>query len=244
MSLSLNSVVHYTNFECLKSIISESAFRIKYCLEEVNSIGSAFPMICFCDIPYDQVSDHRWKYGNCSIGLTKEWARTKGINPVLYFNEGSYLDKLFRDQGKKLDEDMRSDEPKSRYWLDNFISILSFVKRVEGKIVRNGKEEIIKFYDEREWRYVPTWNELSVLKEKFGFVPSRQIYGPTYEFNKDKMNSYLSDFRVKFQLADISEIYVSIQQEIDELIDYVSGLNIYFSGELEILHTKIKLIEG
>ena len=38
-------------------------------------------------------------------------------------------------------------------------NLVSFVKPYEGKIYRNGSYFYKRFYDEREWRYVPDLSE-------------------------------------------------------------------------------------
>ena len=49
----------------------------------------AIPVVCFCDIPLSRISDHIGFYGNFGIGLTKEWAMSNGLNPLLYVSSTS-----------------------------------------------------------------------------------------------------------------------------------------------------------
>ncbi|RZJ20426.1 MAG: hypothetical protein EON51_15145 [Acinetobacter sp.] len=78
MSLSTNSIIHYTDtFKKLLGILSEG-FSIKYCAERLVVDGSkgssaAHPMISFCDIPLSQSSEHFSSYGKYGIGLSKYW---------------------------------------------------------------------------------------------------------------------------------------------------------------------------
>lgn len=83
MSISSNSVIHFTNkFDNLKGIILNSGLRVKYCLESLlldnYNLEMASPMVCFCDIPLSEVKNHINSYGSYGIGLYKIWAKEKG----------------------------------------------------------------------------------------------------------------------------------------------------------------------
>lgn len=81
MSLSSNSVIHFTNNkEALVGILQKN-FKITYCNEQILLADSVVkiqvPMVSFCDIPLSKIKDHIDKYGNYGIGLTKNWAKKK-----------------------------------------------------------------------------------------------------------------------------------------------------------------------
>lgn len=97
MPIHAQSLFHYTaTLTRLKSILADR-FRLTYCREQyilgAQSHVSCYPMVSFCDIPLMQTGDHRRKYGMYAIGLTKEWGIRKGLNPVLYIENSSYLSK-------------------------------------------------------------------------------------------------------------------------------------------------------
>jgi Putative abortive phage resistance protein AbiGi, antitoxin len=114
MSISTNSIIHYTNTSNkLKGIIKEG-FKIKYCYECLITGGvtysNAHPLISFCDIPLSDSSRHFGLYGHYGIGISKEWAKKKRINPVLYIDEDSKIaeaiiaaaKEILKDGSKKL----------------------------------------------------------------------------------------------------------------------------------------------
>lgn len=86
MSISTNSVVHYTDsIEKLKGILEEG-FRLKYCVEKFEFIPGeeqkiVYPMVSFCDIPFTEIKNHVESYGYYGIGLTKKWAKEKKAKP-------------------------------------------------------------------------------------------------------------------------------------------------------------------
>ena len=40
-------------------------------------------MLCFCDIPLNQLEDHNKWYGNYAICMEKSWAFKKNYNPYI-----------------------------------------------------------------------------------------------------------------------------------------------------------------
>lgn len=178
MAISTNSIIHYTtNIESLKNILSDG-FRVKYCYESVNSKGNgrlhaAFPMVCFCDIPLSQVKEHLDSYGDYGIGLKKEWAKSKHLNPVLYFDQDSELMNFMRVEFERLVTKAKANQIERKDY-EVFFRIIAFSKNYEGGLKRKGI--IIKnyrFYNEREWRYVPNAATLGTAKL---WVSEKKLY--------------------------------------------------------------------
>ncbi|WP_405225607.1 abortive infection system antitoxin AbiGi family protein [Dokdonia sp. Asnod1-B02] len=92
MGLSPSTLFHFTSKTGLKGILRDN-FKIKYCLENINhnkrNLEIAIPMVSFCDIKISEITDHIEKYGSYGIGLSKEWAHEKGLNPLLYLTAKS-----------------------------------------------------------------------------------------------------------------------------------------------------------
>ena len=105
MAISTNSVIHYTDtLDKLKGIL-EHGFKVKYCIETLITKGNkkvdgAYPMVSFCDIPLSAISSHVDSYGYYGIGLSKTWAKTKGLNPVLYVDQDSDIGEAIYKQLK------------------------------------------------------------------------------------------------------------------------------------------------
>ena len=236
MAISTNSIIHYTDtIEKLKGILTEG-FQVKYCLEEVATktgvkIRGAFPMVCFCDIPLSSTKNHLASYGYYGIGLHKYWATINGLNPVIYIDEASdisfSLSKLFLG-GKKENGEHDTD------YVINSIKIFSYLKNYEGALLRAGRnEEKYRFYDEREWRYVPN-NEL--------MGDATNVAMPeNYLADKEKYNKPIEHIKLNFSINDISYIIVKEEKDIPEITKHLR--NIYAEKctviELEILLTRI-----
>ncbi len=179
MAVSSNTLFHVTNKkENLYNILREQAFRVHYCLETFSmnfisettttpdskgTMGRYIPMVSFCDIPLRDIKPHFEKYhGVGAIGLSKEWGIEKGLNTVLYTHHKSKLtEKLIQfflnnfeqystDFGKKT-----TDELYRSFWY-----VLCHTKNYKGIIKTSHVDHNNLAYDEKEWRFVPTDQEL------------------------------------------------------------------------------------
>jgi hypothetical protein len=108
--------------------------------------GYRVPMVCFCDIPLGQIKEHLGWYGNFAIGIKRDYARMHGINPVWYLHSDNLiLKKLYKS--------------KDHYELKES-PILPYIKQFLGfQKISDGTKKKKKFYDEREWRYIPQKDE-------------------------------------------------------------------------------------
>lgn len=235
MGLSPSTLFHFTNKTGLKGILKDN-FKIKYCFEEIEHIEKpvsiAIPMASFCDIKISEIIDHIEKYGYYGIGLSKEWAIEKGLNPVVYINSKSaFSNKLISTVRK-----FNSMDGLERVDQDNLSNLVRYIKIYEGDLKRKGK--IIKNYryaDEREWRYVPEMK----IKEKFlGWLVKGQYDSAV---KKRAENAKLKDERLFFNANQILYIIVKKESEINEIINHirnVKGMN-YTMEEIDRLTTRI-----
>lgn len=254
MAISASSIIHYTEeFETLCSILSEKGFRISYCSEKVVTRGNksfsfGIAMISFCDIP---LSDYKKQfkrskdenlgyYGDYGIGLSKEWAKKNGLNPVLYIDTNSYAGtalrksvELFKNLNAKTNTDIKSRELKE-FEKNEFAQFACYAKNYQGDLHRKGKcvKKQYKYYDEREWRYVPQSDKINDL----GVI----LDNDDYLKNKDTHNNQIKEFNLNFSISDISYIIVKDETEISNLILLLKRtFKEENSNDLEILFTKI-----
>lgn len=235
MSISTNSIIHYTDdISTLKLIIKEG-FKIKYCGEKLKlgtgGSNAAHPMISFCDIPLSESQKHFDAYGKYGIGLTKKWAIEKGINPVLYIDHNSLFAKSLQ---KLLEERRKASTNFTKAQSSQILQIKAYAKNYSGPLKRRSIDNPnYKFYDEREWRLVPNSKEINDA--------SFSIDLKNYEKDKEKYNQEIADCRIKFDAKDISYIIVEHTSQIPDLIkflrdDYSDKCS---AKELDILFSKI-----
>ena len=239
MGLSSNSIIHFTNTKRkLLSILKEN-FKVKYCVENIDfdernyPLRIASPMVSFCDIPLSEIKNHIGKYGSYGIGLTKEWAIRKGLNPVIYIqSESNFAKSFWRFYDMYIyDSEVRMDELDDMRF--HVLDILRYMKNYENRLERKGK--IIKKYrfsDEREWRYVPERNN------DFDMQLSKEFYSNKKQ--EEDANKNLSKLRLTFEADDIKYIIIKDDSEIAEFIDTIrkSVGNKYSYNDVERLMTR------
>lgn len=246
MAISTNSVIHYTErIDYLTGIIKSQGFRLKYCCEDLDvlmnkPINSAFPMVSFCDIPLSEVKNHIDSYGSYGIGLSKSWAKKNKLNPVLYLEKESGFSSHINQQVQKiffiLDKihSNKKVEKCELNLLQDTVILISYCKNYEGPLIR-GKinTENYRFYDEREWRYIPTKKEIKNAP--------LSLQGDQYRIEKEKYNDAISDIFLEFSFNDISYIIIDSENEIPEILNTLNEVyeNTCTTRELKILSTKI-----
>lgn len=208
MAISSNTLFHFTpEFKYLKQSIEEGLWP-RYCIEKKwNSKDLAIPMLCFCDIPLSQMKDHideKKGYGCYGIGICKSFARDNKITPVTYLYQGSVM------------------RNKIEYYLSNYTTpsdnlkkmdfeelMLYYVKKVSG--YNNNSELKRKFYNEREWRYIPQISKDIHLEILSG------------DYNEDEIKNEYSERTVKSKVQlkpeDISYIIVKDEGEVKKMVE-------------------------
>ena len=212
MAISTNSIIHYTNsIDKLKAILKEG-FKLKYCKEilklDDGQSNAAHPMISFCDIPLSESIKHFETYGHFGIGLTKDWAVRNGINPVLYIDKSSLIANSIHTLIKARREATSNLTSEQKNLV---LKIKSYAKNYSGDLTRNGKTiKDYRFYDEREWRLVPSKDILGTA--------SFSVDGTSYASSKDSYNAKLEAIRIEFAHTDISYVIVENTIQIPEII--------------------------
>ncbi|CAM3835911.1 abortive infection system antitoxin AbiGi family protein [Aquirufa aurantiipilula] len=172
--------------------------------------GYRVAMACFCDIPLSLIKEHFDWYGRYGIGIKRTYARELGVKPVWYVTSESQLVKSLI-KNKELNEYERK-------------HLLPYLKQFIGnQEYKDGKEKRKKFYDEREWRYIPNNSLVEPL-----FSTNRK----SIPQNKDEKH------RMKLNLSAIEYIIINKENEFDKItpiLKTLSNENVRF----EVLLSKI-----
>lgn len=206
-------ILHFTNsYDSLKGIVDLKGFKLAYCSEVFTVQGqrissAAHPMVCFSAFSKKDLIGRNITYGRYGIEMRKEWVEAKKITPVLYVDGSSQvalaLKKLLRarqgNEAFSFPDELRL----------SVMQLKCFTKNTKG-FNSYFEQEDFKFYEENEWRFVPTLSELS------GAYISQNL--STYENNKLKHELKLSGQVLDFELKDIKKVYVQNKSEITDLI--------------------------
>jgi len=156
-----NTLFHFTRtLTNLKSILRDG-LRLSYCFEEfVNGHGIAIPMVCFCDIPLLRTPQHRKRYGNYMIGLTKDFFRNETdfqLNPVMY-RYSMFVKNMGVDSFKTQIEMI---EHSSAYEMQHYIYENNYTKLID-------EDGVNKVFDKDE--------NLKYKLEQISFAKTNQLY--------------------------------------------------------------------
>jgi len=245
MALSSNSIIHFTkSIVTLKGILKNN-FKLSFCEETVKiqdrTVQIMVPMICFCDIPLSEVKAHISKYGRYGIGLTKEWAQKKGLNPVLYVEQDSNLSKSLNSSYADFILHKKIDFSTWRESEKNVLDIFRYMKNYQGGLSKKGKtEESYRFSDEREWRYVPDIMSGSPIA-----VPSKYYKRKSNAEEVKALKKQVEELRLEFTPNDIKYLIIKNDGEITSVINILKetkGKN-YSYHDVERLTTRILTAE-
>ena len=238
-NISANTLFHFTrNINNLKDILKEG-FKPNFCIEHWENIWDfstdvEIPMVCFCDIPISQLRNHINTYGKYAIGLTKEWAKLYEITPVLYTHNNS---SILRHYNKIIgNRRVSDDESISAY--NSYRHVLQYIKPYEGKLPNN--DEIIRFYNEREWRYVPELDE--ELHKNILPIPNNM--NPLNDEQRALLENNIKNKFLIFEPNDIRYIIVEKDKEIADMVDYINDtFQDYSHKDVKLLTTRIISME-
>ena len=223
-AISSDTLFHFTERDNLLGIL-ENEFYPHFSLEhyqinETTSFKIGIPMVCFCDIPLSMTYTHMIHYGNYGIGMSKEWAKRNRLNPVIYLHSGSeatelfdnVLDSISRDITgvRKIGIEIQSLIRQS----DMLFKLFTYTKPFDGKINLEDKVEYRKFYDEREWRYVP---DISVCDVEQLLLLESQFVEPFLSHENEK----LKKSKLRFEPDDINYIIIKDESERLDLIQRI-----------------------
>ena len=236
MAISANTLFHFTSrYDTLIKILKSSFFP-RLCLEKVfwhpEDEKWAIPMVCFCDIPLSNIAEHTQKYGNYAIGIKKTWAIEQEVTPVLYVHDNSsFIGHGLDALNWSLELSVKDPEHLNER-LAQVMSMFFMMKPYEGYQERDGKRKKVRFYDEREWRYIPPigGTQLNFLTEdKYNNKNQR-----------DNINSFNEQYGVNFNPDVINYIIVEKEDEIVPLMHELHSIKgDFLYNSVELLSSRI-----
>lgn len=246
--ISSNTLFHFTNSAEKIINIIRNGFTPRFCLEKFgddflfeteNKDEMAIPMTCFCDLPLSQIDNHLEFYGSYGIGLSKDWGKQKGLTPLTYIHDNSTQIKYLKQianltKNVMFKVDGLEKSPLEENPIYALFELSGFYKPYHGEMWRINKYVDKRFYDEREWRYVPFINnkEIHTRLSKDEFLN---------DIKRASANDIIAeDYSLKFKCEEVKYIIVRKESEMIALFDAIDSMSNQFSeSERKILKTKI-----
>ncbi len=248
-TISSNTLFHFTNSADNIIKIIKTGFEPRFCLEEfitqlitgqkADKVEVAIPMTCFCDLPLSMIDSHLDFYGSYGIGLSKQWGQSKGLTPITYIHDNSTQIKYLAQVASLIFQAFKGELdfqnlPIEKNPLVALSELSAFFKPYTGEMWRKNKYEMIRFYDEREWRYVPFLNlsdiHYRLKKEEF-----------LNEIKRASANEVIArNFPLTFEYSDIKYLIVNTESEMVALSDALDMMHdLYTEEHRKVLKTKI-----
>jgi hypothetical protein len=236
MQISSDSLYHFTNnIEVIKSILLDR-FRGSYCKETLNYNGEItplyIPMISFCDIPLKTYSNLGAIYGKFGIAMTKNWGIKQKLNPVLYIDKNSRLLENFVEALKGslttvaiasqiLNNNQNQQGATITKNLTNSVEYLTYslyhTKHYQDNLPKLDNKEY-RFYDEREWRYIPEFQcavcQLKKTKEEYLAWRGQSENKPL-----------LDEVQLEYDYSEIEHIVVEKKENVHEIIKLIKNID-------------------
>jgi hypothetical protein len=213
-NISSDSLFHFIRQrDWLLEILKNKSFQARYVYEDIPEISYkvGIPMKCFCDIPLGMIKKHLTSYGKYGIGITKEYAKRYSFSPVIYIHENS-------DTLKRYLKNINNNNI-----FKNSDSLLPYFKIDESTHISSiGNKIIDRYYDEREWRYIPPEPEfLDFSKFDMEMFQNVWLLGENQKLDKDP-----TKYALPFEYDDITYIFVQRQIDVDSVIKEIHKIKI------------------
>lgn len=242
-SLYPDILFHFTDKNGLYKIL-ENNFRLSYSKEKIEGLTTKrelyVPMVSFCDLKLSQLKVHMSKYGKYGIGLSKEWANSNGLNPVMYVNKNcqftdnfnNALNKIYHDLAKLRKNEIENSIPHQYL---NVMDAYRYMKNYEGKLERENEiTNDFRFADEREWRYVPPLNNKEI---EYPFIATSNIKNKE---QKIEFNKKIENIKLYFTPNDIKYLIIENDSEINDLISHIREVKMFHdSKDVDRLSSRI-----
>ena len=209
-------IFHFTGrLDALLGILAGS-FRVSYAREKIvgkrRSIQFAVPMVSFCDIKLSDIQAHISSYGDYGIGLRKEWAIDRGLNPVMYVSKNSDLSADMIAEVKRIHQHIKGAGDKlvnksARLSLRHNMNTLRYVKNYQGDLIRRNGQTTrdYRFANEREWRYVPGMGSIDRPLLSINDIQTDEL--------KAIWNSSLAGVSLEFEPSDVKYIIIKSDED-------------------------------
>jgi hypothetical protein len=215
--------------------ILSNTFEPRYCLEKteyltanvLKNLEMAYPMVCFCDIPLSKIKKHIGVYGDYGIGLRKSWGHRKNLSPVIYTKKNARTSRNIEQMINWSATNLKNIEnEKELRDFKGFVSdFIMFTKPYYGGMYREGKMVKRRFYDEREWRWIPK------IERKDTYIHLDRVSYLNEEIRIAANRLVANHYKLAFKPDDISYLIIKNESEIDSFIESIERIKNPFDAK-------------
>lgn len=247
---SANELFHFTKkYDSIKSIMIDK-FKPFFCVEDISYMSKedenqiiAFPMVCFCDLPIERIAIHRGTYGNYGIGLTKEWGMKNSLNLVNYSYNNSCISAAYRILVKYYKErcqDLNDDLNNQFRTACNILLMTSkpYVGKMFNKADKKWSDESVRFYNEREWRYLPLVDRLDWSYSLEDYAGNYDVFLKAADNEQPKIQKQCP---LDFTVNDITHIFLKYRSEKETFLNDIR--NSYSEADLNRIESLMYIEE-
>ncbi len=164
--------------------------------------------------------------------MAKTWAIQKRLNPVMYVKTGAELSDWIYRITNNIAKLSAAENAYVRECKAGMVFMLRHIKPFEGISTKTGV--LVKYYDEREWRYVPFLVRDESGKQKFPDVVLMNEVRNEPKLLIQK-NAEMLQYRIGFEPNDIKYIIIKDESEILQMIEFLDDVKSDFQYEPEII---------
>ncbi len=244
-------------FHCMKkldyllAILRRNKIPPRYCKEKIKylNIGIdeiAYPMICFCDIPFHKLNYHTNWYGKYAIAFSKEWGLKNGLQPITYLNENSELLNSFQKAFLKAQtEDLSGfDSAGYKSTRNNLLESMKYFKPMKGESTDIlGKTRERWMTDDCEWRYI---GEFKNNEAEEAIINPERLSDTALRTINTALESVSNSANLSFNYSDIQYLIVSTSSDFYKLVDLIEQLPFFAENPKEkaLLYSKTLVWEN
>jgi len=239
---------HFTKrYESIVSILTEN-FKPFFCVEDISfmfeeerNMTLAYPIVCFCDIPNERHSVHKENYGEYGIGLSKDWGVKNNFSIVNYSFPNSLKSSGLRLLVEYYLDNRNHYDDCFKQLFGNPLNILIMTsKPYEGlkfdKKTGKRTNKKVRFYNEREWRYLPLVDQLNWSLSLDDYNDDYNAFLDAFETEQLKIQT---KYKLEFKGDDIKIIYLKTEIEKNKLLVEISAH--YTESELKKIESIISI---
>ena len=211
--------------EYLIKILKNQAIIPRYVTEPLDYLKVdglkriAFPMTCFCDIPFSKVGIHMTSYGGYGIALDKNKViRNNKIQPIHYMNPASPLVADFKEAFNANYNVGKKAHKEDEVLLNYLLSTLLYMKPISNLVEKDGKYKMYIFQDECEWRYVPD------VSPKYPQIYINDDINHEIYTYANKALKKETNYGLKFSYDDIKYVILKNTNDKKKFFNLINGL--------------------